>query len=282
MYWDDSDFDTKHDAANKELIGDVIPETYRFMDEVLGAVLEKTAASATIAPNVVIVSDHGMSSGTGLFAPRKEKFGLLTGNHRPDGIFLAYGPDIQPGRVDGMTIMEVMPTLANLLGIPISNDLPGDIDERVLTESFQQAHPAEYVSDYGDVTWGSSGGAVTQAAQEETMEALQGLGYIGGDAELEDQGGLTEYDFWSADSSVIVPHLSGEVSYYLLRGRLDVALAIHREAAQRDPRLGRKLRNHVRSRQDTLVDRLGEDYFANVPFQAWVDETGKGGPDWND
>ena len=81
---------------------------------------------------------------------------------------------------------------------------------------------------------------------------------------------------------MVVPHLSGEVTYYLLRGRLDVALAIHQEAADHSPRLGRKLRNHVRSRFDTLVERLGEDYFADVPLQAWVDETGKGGPDWND
>jgi len=218
-----------------------------------------------------------------LFAPRKEKFGLLTGNHRPDGIFLAYGPDIQPGRIDGMTIMEVMPTLANLLGIPISNDLPGDIDERVLTESFRQAHPARYVSDYRDVTWASSGGKdLSRAAQQEAMDALRGLGYIGGDVELEQRGGLAEYDFWSADTGVIVPHLSGEVTYYLLRGRLDVALAIHREATERDPRLGRKLRNHVRSRFHTLVERLGVDYFADVPLQAWVDETGKDGPHWND
>jgi hypothetical protein len=208
---------------------------------------------------------------------------LLTGNHRPDGVFLAYGPDVQPGRINGMTIMEVMPTLANLLGMPISNDLPGDVDERVLTESFRRDHPAEYVSDYRDVTWSRTGGeGVSRAAQEETMDALRGLGYIGGDLELEEQGGLTEYDFWSADSGVVIPHLSGEVTYYLLRGRLDVALAIHQEAADRSPRLGRKLRNHVRSRFDTLVERLGEDYFADVPLQAWVDETGKGGPDWND
>jgi hypothetical protein len=249
----------------------------------IGAVLENTSGVEKSAANIVIVSDHGMSSGTGLFEPRKEKFTLLTGNHRPDGIFLAYGPDIQPGRVDGMTIMEVMPTLANLLGIPISNDLPGDIDERVLSESFRSAHPAEYVSDYRDVTWNSSGGkAVSRDAQEETMDALQGLGYIGGDVELEEQGALGEYDFWGADSGVVVPHLSGEVTYYLLRGRLDVALAIHREAVEHDPRLGRKLRNHVRSRQETLVDRLGEDYFGDMPFDAWVEETGKDGPDWND
>lgn len=282
-YWDDSDFENPPKSSDKELLGEVIPETYRFMDELLGAVLENSADAANIAPNIVIVSDHGMASGTGLFAPRKERFGSLTGNHRPDGVFLAYGPDIQPGRIDGVTIMEVMPTLANLLGIPISNDLPGDIDERVLTESFRQAHPARYVSDYRDVEWASSDRKdLSQAAQEEAMDALQGLGYIGGDVELEEQDALEPYDFWGADSSVIVPHLSGEVSFYLLRGRLDVALAIHKEAIAHDPRLGRKLRIHVRSRQETLVDRLGEDYFRGVPFQAWMEETGKGGPDWND
>ena len=47
-------------------------------------------------------------------------------------------------------------------------------------------------------------------------------------------------------------------------------------------RVWRKLRNHVWSRQETLVDRLGDDYFRDVPFQAWVEETGEGGPDWND
>lgn len=82
---------------------------------------------------VVFVSDHGMTrSPSG-----------LTGNHGEphteahDGIFAVSGPGIAEGVwLPPITVLDVAPTLAYLLGIPVATDLPG----RVIAEAFTQQH----------------------------------------------------------------------------------------------------------------------------------------------
>ena len=70
---------------------------------------------------VVLLSDHGMASGQGPFP----------GNHQsPDafsGIFAIYGPGVIRSGVSlpEISVLDVAPTLAYLLGIPIADDLPG-------------------------------------------------------------------------------------------------------------------------------------------------------------
>jgi len=63
----------------------------------------------------------------------------LAGGHGPqspeahDGIFAVSGPGIRRGVVlDDVSILDVAPTLAYLLNLPIAEDLPG----RVVTEAF--------------------------------------------------------------------------------------------------------------------------------------------------
>jgi predicted AlkP superfamily phosphohydrolase/phosphomutase len=55
-----------------------------------------------------------------------------TGEHKAAGIFLAYGPAIQPGPVRGAQIGDLAPTILHLAGLPV----PADMDGRVLTETF--------------------------------------------------------------------------------------------------------------------------------------------------
>ncbi|MBN2463321.1 MAG: alkaline phosphatase family protein [Dehalococcoidia bacterium] len=56
------------------------------------------------------------------------------GNHKKEGIFIAYGPDIKQGAVTGgARIYDIAPTTLHLCGLPV----PTDIDGRVLTEVFR-------------------------------------------------------------------------------------------------------------------------------------------------
>jgi len=57
-----------------------------------------------------------------------------TGNHRLNGIFLAYGPGIKKGyKIEGAKIYDIAPTILHIFDLPIPNDMDG----RVLMEIFE-------------------------------------------------------------------------------------------------------------------------------------------------
>ncbi|GAC1471283.1 MAG: alkaline phosphatase family protein [Isosphaeraceae bacterium] len=92
---------------------------------------------ARLAPDLtVVLSDwryrtiglHDFTTNR-LFSPA---FGP-TGDHRMEGIFLASGPALRPGArfaPEGATLLDIAPTVLQILGVPV----PGDMDGRVLTE----------------------------------------------------------------------------------------------------------------------------------------------------
>lgn len=56
------------------------------------------------------------------------------GNHKREGILIAYGPDINRGvAIEGARIYDVAPTILHICGLSV----PADIDGRVLTEVFR-------------------------------------------------------------------------------------------------------------------------------------------------
>jgi len=76
-----------------------------------------------------------------------------TGAHRMNGIFLAYGPEINDGgaELSGLTLYDIAPTVLHMFGVPI----PNDVDGRVLSEIFRSdseiaKRPLRYV-DAGEV-----------------------------------------------------------------------------------------------------------------------------------
>jgi len=57
------------------------------------------------------------------------------GNHRLNGIFLAYGPNIRKGcKIKDIEIVDIAPTILHIMGVPI----PRDMDGRVLKEIFKE------------------------------------------------------------------------------------------------------------------------------------------------
>ncbi len=101
-----------------------------------------------------------------------------TGDHRPEGIFLAYGPAIRPGPLAGAAIADLAPTLYHLAGLPV----PDDLDGRVLQEAFDPAwlsgHP---VCRTAEGAAGSPAAAASiYTAEEEAVltQHLAALGYL--------------------------------------------------------------------------------------------------------
>lgn len=49
------------------------------------------------------------------------------GKHRPDGVFIAWGKDIQPGNRRDASIYDIAPTVLHVLGVPVPDDCDGTV-----------------------------------------------------------------------------------------------------------------------------------------------------------
>src|SRR5688500_7724693 len=66
-----------------------------------------------------------------------------SGNHRPEGIFLARGPGLDCGvRLPALSILDVAPLLLYSLGLEIPDDLEGTLPAAAFDPSWLQRHPS--------------------------------------------------------------------------------------------------------------------------------------------
>ncbi len=101
-----------------------------------------------------------------------EPSGWASGNHTPHGLFLAWGPDVRPGPVEGAHINDISPTLLAAMGLPI----PDDMDGAPLLDAFlpQRLRPRYRSAEAFTARRHESSGAETAAIEER----LRGLGYL--------------------------------------------------------------------------------------------------------
>ena len=91
------------------------------------------------APEIIVVMDDYTTEvmaelGSGeLFVPSRTR----SGTHTPEGLFIAYGPEIPEGVNVSPGIMDIAPTTLHLMDVPI----PEETDGRVLLELFKEGSP---------------------------------------------------------------------------------------------------------------------------------------------
>jgi len=137
---------------------------YEYTDALIGLLLERYGPGDL----VMVVSDHGFESGTNL--------GTLTGIHETamaeNGVIFARGPGIPAGSdATGATVNDVAPTILAWLGLPIGDDMDGDVMaflahgeiERIATHDVE---PVEYLD------------GVPSGREDEILDQLRTLGYI--------------------------------------------------------------------------------------------------------
>jgi len=141
-----------------------IERYYEYSDALIGALLEGYGPEDL----VVVVSDHGFEAGVGL--------AFLTGVHESDaainGVVFARGPGIPAGGgSQGMTVLDVTPTVLAWLGLPVAEDMDGrvasflEVDEVARIPSYDVS-PVERVSD------------APSGANDQLVDQLRALGYI--------------------------------------------------------------------------------------------------------
>ena len=105
---------------------------------------------------------------------------VKTGEHRMEGLFIASGPQIQPGKLEGeFAIQDVTPTLLYLMGTPI----PENYDGRLITELFSNDYlsvnrPSYQVMEDILAFSPDQATAAVQDDFEKSKALLEGLGYL--------------------------------------------------------------------------------------------------------
>ncbi|MCX6550152.1 MAG: alkaline phosphatase family protein [Acidobacteria bacterium] len=73
-----------------------------------------------------------------------------SGTHEraPDGFLLAYGADVQPGRLPRGSVVDLAPTILYFFGLPVARDMDGFARTDIFTQSFTQGRPITYIPTY--------------------------------------------------------------------------------------------------------------------------------------
>jgi predicted AlkP superfamily phosphohydrolase/phosphomutase len=105
----------------------------------------------------------------------------ISGTHRMEGIFLAWGAGVRPaGRLETASITDLAPTLLHLLGETIADDMDG----RVLIEALDPALgeprfvPGEASHSAEGEGGGDASGGLTEEDARALSERLRALGYV--------------------------------------------------------------------------------------------------------
>lgn len=136
------------------------------------------AAMAQAPDLLLVLRDHGFVSVKNKL-PSVEPRQYPIGTHHPDGVFIAYGPGIERGKMLGRRqITDVSATLLYSLGLEVPADFEGVVPPAMFTAEHKAAQPVLI----GGRTRGNTGEVQNDAMADEEkrkiFEQLQMLGYM--------------------------------------------------------------------------------------------------------
>jgi predicted AlkP superfamily phosphohydrolase/phosphomutase len=125
----------EHAAELKRRFGGAVDGYYRLLDRAVSRIVAAAGPEATI----LIVSDHGWG-GSGRVRAAYDTV-PFDGEHRMEGVLIAHGPHIKPGRLAPLTLYEVAPTVLYMLGAGVPKAMPGRVALEMIDDQFVAAHP---------------------------------------------------------------------------------------------------------------------------------------------
>jgi predicted AlkP superfamily phosphohydrolase/phosphomutase/tetratricopeptide (TPR) repeat protein len=158
-----------------EFYHNVVSMAYQFHDEMLGALMRKAGDDAI----VILMSDHGFHPDHLRPASIPDIPAGPAIEHRDYGVFAIAGPGIKKDQVvHGLSLLDVVPTILNAMGLPVGEDMDG----KVLSQLFVEPPNVEYIPSWEEVP-GADGRhpphtRLDPVAAHEAMEQMIALGYI--------------------------------------------------------------------------------------------------------
>jgi len=107
----------------------------------------------------------------------------ISGTHRMNGVFMAYGPDIKPGlEVQDASLIDLTPTILHLMGEPQQAEMDGRVLDDILVRPIEpivrKTGATKIAGKSGDN--GSGGGdTLSEADKQVIADRLRSLGYVG-------------------------------------------------------------------------------------------------------
>ena len=154
--------------------GGAVEAMYLHADKILGEYIAAMDGDTTL----VVLSDHGFDLGALQDDPTKTRDMRRVSErfHREEGILYLYGRGVKrAGRIDQPVLVDVVPTVLALSGLPRASDMPG----RALAEVLDRPIPGPLVASYEDGAAAGPAGAQDAGVDPQIMERLKSLGYVG-------------------------------------------------------------------------------------------------------
>lgn len=149
----------------------VLSACYQFFDLMLGRLLQLAGQDAT----VIIVSDHGFLSGDRRLQTTDRSLEGLSKWHRPEGLVAMCGRGIRSGaRLREATLLDVAPSVLQLLGFPVGDDMDG----RPWVEVMDDARQPQFIPSWDAVGEVAEAMPAPNPALQTPIDSLQMLRHL--------------------------------------------------------------------------------------------------------
>ena len=114
---------------------------YEYMDEIIGEIKKQTPDNT-----MIIVSDHGFDFSEGCWHHSKTHPGC---KETPSAIVIINGKDINENlNLTTSSLTDITPTILYLLGLPIAEDMEGDLIKDAIKTTTLNKNPPNYINTY--------------------------------------------------------------------------------------------------------------------------------------
>jgi predicted AlkP superfamily phosphohydrolase/phosphomutase len=154
---------------------DVVKEVLRREDIYAGEHAKKM-------PDLIVKYNPEYRGGKGVEPPYfsnvpAANFEFQSGDHHEDGIFIAYGPEIQKGiELGASDIQDMAPTILYTIRLPIPEDIDGQVMLDIFNSAFVTANPVRTTP--GKKERFDDSYELTDDEEDEMKKQLKGLGYL--------------------------------------------------------------------------------------------------------
>src|SRR5262245_35298384 len=156
----------------------VVLPAYALMDRIVAKYLERIDEHTLLT----VCSDHGFRYFGGRFAH------AMQGMEPPDGVVFMLGPGVRKGaRIRDAKLFDISPTVLWAMGQPVAEDMDGALLP-AFEAGFLDAHPLRRIASYEVTARRQAEAAGDRRLDEQVLQDLRTLGYIGGGDEAADGG----------------------------------------------------------------------------------------------